>query len=339
MDKAFMAHALELAQLGGRDVAPNPMVGAVIECQGTIIGQGFHQFFGGPHAEINAINAVNDKSLLAQSTLYVNLEPCAHYGKTPPCVDAIVKARIPHVIVGCRDPHPVNAGGIERLIQAGVKVTERVMEDESKLLNKRFITFHTVRRPYVILKWAESADGFIAPIGRAQWLTTAQSKKLVHKWRAEECAVMVGTNTAAIDNPALTVREVPGKNPLRIVLDRKRRLSAASKLFDGSAHTLVFSELPEKTPRKGVEFVQTSFNERIIYTVLDHLYRKEVLSLIVEGGAQLLRSFIEAKLWDEARVFVTATRLEDGIKAPQLTGPLVDECSVGNDRLNLYSRI
>ena len=320
----YMRRCLELASTAAGYVAPNPMVGAVIVCKEHIIGEGLHRQYGDSHAEVNAIHSVRDTKLLEFSTLYVNMEPCAHDGKTPPCTDLIIASRIPHVVVGSSDPNPLVAGrGIAKLRTAGCRVTEHVLAEECDRLNIRFITYHRKRRPYVVLKWAQTADGFIDTVrdrntvGRPVWITGWYEQTLVHKWRSEEQAVMVGTNTATADNPMLNVRRWNGRQSVRLVLDRHLRLPDSLHLFDGSQPTWVFTEQqPEDTPK--VTYIHVSFDRQLPYHILDSLYHRNITSVLIEGGAQLLQTFIDANLWDEARIFTGKACFGNGLKAPTM---------------------
>lgn len=335
----YMQQCLLLASKGFGKVAPNPMVGSVIVCDGKIIGEGFHQRFGQAHAEVNAISAVENKELLLKSTLYVNLEPCSHYGKTPPCADLIIEHNIPNVVIGCRDVNSVvNGRGFEKLINAGVNVMEDVLKDECKKLNKRFFTFHEKKRPYIILKWAQTSDGFIDAKrdeqnpGKALQISNAESRKLLHRWRSQEHAIMVGTNTALLDNPQLTVREWQGENPLRITIDKWLRIPKQYHLFDKSTPTLIFTALEEPSVNN-LEFVKIDFDKAIIPQVLEELYKHTIQSLLVEGGEQLLNSFIEIDMWDEARVFVSDKKIEKGVKAPVLNTNAISKEDINGDKL------
>lgn len=372
-DKKYLLRCLELAKKGLENVAPNPMVGCVIVHNNKIIGEGYHQEYGKAHAEVNAIHSVKDKSLLQKSTLYVNLEPCAHFGKTPPCANLIVENNIPRVVIGCADSFSEVAGkGIEKLKNAGIEVIVGVLEKESLELNKRFFTFHNKKRPYVILKWAETKDGFIdveriviakheerngkqsfkstdcfpEKTGQAvplhstsndvdNWITSPLSKQLVHKWRSEEAAIMVGTNTALNDNPQLNVREWSGKNPLRVVIDLHDRLPQSLNIFDKSVATLVFS-LTKETEEKNLVFVKVKNEKKLIEEVLSELFKRNIQSVIVEGGATLLQSFIDQNLWDEARVFIGNKYFINGLKAPDLIGELVKKETIDSDDLMFY---
>lgn len=337
-----MRHCLLLAAKGLGHVAPNPMVGAVIVHKGKIIGEGWHMKYGEAHAEVNAINSVDNKGLLSSSTLYVTLEPCAHYGKTPPCADLIVHHKIPYVVIGCIDSNSLVKGkGVEKLVSAGCDVKIGVLDEECRELNKRFFSFHEKKRPYIVLKWAQSADGFIDVLrgietaGQATPISNAQSKKLVHQWRSEEQAIMVGTNTALLDNPRLTVREHTGKNPLRIVLDRELRIPISYHLFDGSAPTLVFTEMKEKRSDKA-EYVHVKFDSTLLKRVMEELVRRNIQSVIVEGGSQLLNSFTSQNLWDESRVLISRRRLGSGVEAPVLHEKPIHTEDIEGDELKIY---
>ncbi|MFB6319328.1 bifunctional diaminohydroxyphosphoribosylaminopyrimidine deaminase/5-amino-6-(5-phosphoribosylamino)uracil reductase RibD [Saccharicrinis sp. FJH54] len=324
----YMQRCLTLAKCGSGHVSPNPLVGCVIVHKEKIIGEGYHKEFGGPHAEVNAINSVKDKSHLSDSTLYVNLEPCAHFGKTPPCSDLIVSSKIPHVVIGTTDPFSkVSGKGIEKMEEAGVKVDVGLMEEESREINKRFFTFHNRKRPYIILKWAETVDGFIdrdrsKVISKPTWITSDACKIAVHKQRADEDAVMVGTNTAERDNPSLSVRYWTGHNPLRLVLDRQHRLPSELHLFDYVHPTLVFTKDAKKNV-KNLEYFEVDFEDYLHEDILDELYERNIMSVIIEGGTRLLKGFISKGLWDEAWRFIGNKSFTSGIDAPRLTGELV----------------
>lgn len=337
-----MARCIELAKLGAGYTSPNPMVGCVIVHNNKIIGEGYHQKHGEAHAEVNAINSVKNMTELGNSTLYVTLEPCAHFGLTPPCSDLIMEKNIPHVVIGSIDPFAKVAGkGIEKLKAAGVKVEIGVLSDECDALNKRFFTYHKQKRPYVILKWAQTIDGFIdidrssTNFGEPTWITGEKALKRVHKMRAKEDAIMVGTKTAEKDNPSLTVRHCAGKNPLRILIDKSLRLPTTLHLFDDSTPTLVFNQ---KTNKKltNTDFICINFNENLLDQILDELYKKNCLSLIVEGGKQLLDTFIDNNYWDEAHVYTGAKTFKAGIEAPKIIGIPKSEEQIGNDKLEVY---
>ncbi|RZA02551.1 MAG: bifunctional diaminohydroxyphosphoribosylaminopyrimidine deaminase/5-amino-6-(5-phosphoribosylamino)uracil reductase RibD [Sphingobacteriaceae bacterium] len=343
--KIYMRRCLELAALGMGNVSPNPMVGAVIVYRGKIISEGYHEKYGKAHAEVNAINKVIETyadyaEILRQSAIYVSLEPCAHYGKTPPCADLIIKHRIPTVVIGCRDPFDqVDGKGIEKLKDAGIEVIAGVLEDDCKWLNRRFFTRVQKHRPYIILKWAQTADGFFAPADGTQfWITGIESRKLVHQWRSEEDAVLIGKNTAAIDNPQLNVRYGKGKNPKRVVIDRRLELDPALNIFDGSVETLIFNERTTDINGKNKYIALEDFDRFVPQYILYQLYLQDIQSLIIEGGAATLTQFIKAGLWDEARVFIGEVILKEGIKAPEIEGVTATEYLVGRDELkNLYN--
>lgn len=318
-DEKYMRRCLQLAANGLCRTAPNPMVGAVLVCDGRIIGEGYHARCGQAHAEVNAIRSVKDPALLCRSTLYVSLEPCSHYGKTPPCADLIVEKGIPRIVVGCQDPFAKVAGrGIQKLRDAGREVVVGVLEQECRTLIRRFITFHTEKRPYITLKWAESADGYLdakrtdgTPIRLSSDLTTM----LVHKKRAEHSAILVGTRTALLDNPSLTVRQWYGPSPVRVVIDRQCALPDSLHLFDGTVPTLVFTAL-KRAGKPNVDYIQVDFERPLLPQLLAELYARNLQSLLVEGGSATLRSFLDADLWDEAFVEETPLRLGDGVPAP-----------------------
>lgn len=337
-----MKRCLELAQMGAGSVSPNPMVGCVIVHNSEIIGEGFHEKYGNPHAEVNAINTVKNNALLAESTLYVSLEPCAHFGLTPPCSDLIIEKKIPRVVIGTIDSFAKVAGkGIERMLKAGVEVQLGIMEKECRYLNKRFFTFHEKKRPFIILKWAETKDGFIDinrlenENGEPTWITGENALLRVHQMRAVEDAILVGTNTALKDNPALTVRRCAGKNPVRIVIDNHLRLPETLHLFDGSVKTLVFNSLKNEET-VNIEFIKIDFDKKLIQHILKNLFQRNIQSLIVEGGKQLLDSFIAVNLWDEAFRFVGNKYFENGIEAPKILGNPVFSETIDDDSLFIY---
>ena len=321
----LMQRCLDLALCGMGRVAPNPMVGAILVHQGRIIGEGFHRAYGGPHAEIHAIAAVKDQELLKNATLYVNLEPCSHYGKTPPCTEAIIQHKIPRVVIGSIDPNPrVNGSGISVLRASGVKVITGVLQKDCDELNRRFFTFQSQKRPYVILKWAATRDGFLdvirseSPEPRPTWITGESERRLVHRWRAEESSILVGTHTAILDNPSLNVRNWYGNSPLRLVLDRTLSLSGELALMNGTVPTRIFSAKPGVCTIPDTEIIAIDFDENVPLQILQYLYTQNVLSLIVEGGAALLHSFIVSGLWDEARVFTGSVSFGKGVPSPVL---------------------
>lgn len=334
-EEKYMLRCIQLAQNGLCNAAPNPMVGAVIVCDGKIIGEGYHVRCGEAHAEVNAIRSVKDTSLLKRSTIYVSLEPCSHYGKTPPCADLIIEKQIPRIVIGCRDPFSKVAGrGIQKLKDAGREVIVGVLETECRQLIRRFITFHTLRRPYITLKWAESSDRYIdysRTDGKPVILSSLLTSMLVHKKRAEHSAILVGTRTAELDNPGLNVRHWYGCSPVRIVLDRQQKLSPNLHLFDGSVPTLVFTEAPH-APLPNVEYLPVSDYWRdVLPEIMETLYTRGLQSLLVEGGSQTLQSFIDAGLWDEIFVEEAPYLLHSGVKAPEISDgyPFATEYSFG----------
>jgi diaminohydroxyphosphoribosylaminopyrimidine deaminase / 5-amino-6-(5-phosphoribosylamino)uracil reductase len=341
LHEKYMHRCLELAGNGKGNVSPNPLVGSVIVCDDAIIGEGYHIRYGGKHAEANAIDSVKNTSLFNKATLYVSLEPCSHFGKTPPCSDLIIAKKIPRVVIGAHDSNPIVSGkGIEKLRRAGIEVIEGCLEIECRQMNKRFLTFHEKQRPYIILKWAESADGFIDKIREQDekpvWITDDMARITVHKWRTEEDAVIIGTNTALMDDPKLNVRLWSGKNPTRIVFDRSLRLPANLKLFDGSQPTLVFTE-QDKEDGQNLIFVKIPFNISMLNAALRICYEKRIQSVIVEGGSKLLGSFIASDLWDEARIFKGEISLKEGIKAPVLSdSTLTAEEKFSNSVLRIF---
>ncbi len=344
-----MSRCIELATNGIGKVAPNPMVGAVLVFDDNIIGEGFHHQYGQSHAEVNAVsNAIinGNERLLEKCILYVNLEPCNHHGQTPPCTELIIEKKIPDVRIGCKDPFPrVNGSGIERLKSAGIKVQTNILEKECLELNKRFITFHSEKRPYVILKFAQTANGFISQFGSQRSVAGAQildyeqrkissefSDRLVHKWRSEESAIMIGTNTAILDNPFLTVRKWNGKNPVRIVIDQKLKLSSDLNIFNVEATTLIFNEV-KNVASAGNEYIKIDFDKNIIKQILNTLYERKILSIIIEGGTNLLNQFIEEKCWDEARIITAKKLFDDGIKSPVINGNQVESSDITGDNI------
>lgn len=319
-DSFYMRRCLQLAALGRGNVSPNPMVGAVIVHDGKIIGEGYHRRYGEPHAEVNAIRSVKNEKLLSESTLYVSLEPCSHYGKTPPCSKLIIEKKIPRVVVACLDPFPeVSGRGVAMLRSAGVDVVIGVLEEESIRLNIRFMTAQTQQRPYILLKWAQSADGFIDRVRtkneKSSVISDAVTSALVHQLRAENDAILVGTRTALCDNPSLTVRYWSGNNPLRIVIDRNLELPADLTLFTDGFPTLVVTD-KHKESVGAVEYLTLDFSESILPGLLRELNRRKIESLIVEGGTTLLQSFIDSEYWDEVRVETSPQKLGAGVQSP-----------------------
>jgi diaminohydroxyphosphoribosylaminopyrimidine deaminase/5-amino-6-(5-phosphoribosylamino)uracil reductase len=304
------------------------MVGCVIVVEDQIIAEGYTSPYGGAHAEVNAIKAVKDESLLHKATLYVTLEPCAHFGKTPPCSDLIITHKIPRVVIGCLDEHEKVCGkGIAKLKAAGCEVTVGILEDECKLHHKRFFTHHTKKRPYIILKWAESSDGYIAPLSKSEtkpvWISNTHSRQLVHQWRAEEQAILVGANTVIQDNPSLTTRDVEGANPIRIVIDLKNSLAETYQVFNSESKTirLTADEISSEKP--------------LASEVCKALYKHQINSVIIEGGQKTLQAFIEENLWDEARIFTGELKLDEGIQSPKINGTLRTETWIGSDCLKI----
>ena len=338
-----MQRCLQLAAMGAGNVAPNPMVGAVLVYHDRIIGEGFHQKYGEAHAEVNCINSVaeTDKALISEATLYVSLEPCAHHGKTPPCSDLIIEYKIPNVVIGCRDSFvEVDGKGIEKLKAAGVLVTLGILEKECLELNKRFFTFHEKQRPYIYLKWAETGDGKIAADANSRLLISNEfTNRLVHKWRTEEAAILVGTNTALLDNPSLTARLWPGNNPVRLVIDTELKLPTNLKLFDATFKTVVFNYY-KNAETKNVIYYRLEKSANILPQILGALYKMLIQSIIVEGGTKLLQSFIDAGLWDEARVICNEVLIVgNGVKAPVLrNNTLFCEQNINTDKISFYKR-
>lgn len=337
----FMRRCLELASLGSGFVAPNPMVGCVIVWENLVIGEGYHKQFGGFHAEVNAFDRVNKKELLADSTVYISLEPCSHQGKTPPCVDLLISNNVKRVVIGCRDSNPVVSGkGIDRLKRAGIEVVEGVLEEECRQLNKRFFTFHERRRPYVILKWAQTLDGFIDRVRddekkEINWVSSELTKTLVHKWRSEEQSILVGRNTIINDNPSLTVREYDGQNPIRIVIDSQLQISQDLNIYSKEAPTLIFNRVKNEK-KENVEWIKIP--ETSTTNILEELYKREISSVFVEGGSRTLQYFIIDNLWDEARVIVGNTKFSDGVKAPIINKIPSDSFKFGEDQVYIYFR-
>ncbi len=337
----YMRRAIELAEQGMGKVAPNPLVGCVIVHQDKIIGEGFHQRYGGAHAEVNAIQSVENKDLLKDSTLFVTLEPCNHTGFTPPCTHLILEHKIPRVVIATRDSNPVVAGkGVELLQKAGVNVQVGLLEDLARWQNRRFFTFHEKYRPYIILKWAETKDGFM-DIAREHGETGSfaisgkEAKIQVHKWRTEESAILVGSRTVFIDNPQLTARHWPGKDPVRIVIDANLKVPRTHKIFEDRGRTIVFNRL-ETRPIFNIEYIQLNFAEEILPRIMDYLRYEKLTSVIVEGGSATLGRFLELGLWDEIRRFRAPMNLEKGLKAPTLNLKPYESIAVGVDVLELY---
>ena len=336
----YINRCIELAKNGLGTTYPNPMVGSVIVYNDKIIGEGWHRKAGEPHAEVNAINSVKDKSLLAKSTIYVSLEPCSHFGKTPPCSVLIITSKIPNVVVGTIDPHSKVAGsGIKKLMENGVNVTVGVLEVACQDLNKRFFTFHNKKRPYIILKWAESLDGFIAPETKETkepiWISNEFSRQLVHKWRSEEQAILVGTKTVLEDNPKLDVRDWKGNNPIRIVLDKSGKIDNKYHVKDNTIKTIFITEQENLTFYENIIFENVIFEASLPLKICGILFNNNIQSVIIEGGKETIQTFIDANIWDEARVFIGNIRLKNGVKAPDLTGNYTLS-KIQEDQLKLF---
>jgi diaminohydroxyphosphoribosylaminopyrimidine deaminase / 5-amino-6-(5-phosphoribosylamino)uracil reductase len=332
-DEFFMQRVFQLAANAKGNVSPNPLVGCVIVHNDLIIGEGFHKQYGGPHAEVNAVNSVTNESLLGESTIYVNLEPCSHFGKTPPCADLLIRHQVKKVVISNMDNNPKVAGeGIKKLRNAGIEVVTGILANEGKELNKRFFTFMEKQRPYIILKWAQTADGFIAQENYdSKWISNEYSRQLVHKWRAEEDAILVGRVTVAHDNPSLNVREWTGKNPVRIVIDRFLKLDEKLKVFDGTQKTLCYNLLKHEE-RTNLSLLRVDENN-FTANVLSSLWKNQIQSIIVEGGATTLKIFLENNQWDEVRVFKSPRTFQKGIPAPVVQGKISRRENISGDQL------
>lgn len=344
MHERYMKRCLELAVLGAGKTSPNPMVGSVIVWNDEVIGEGYTSPYGGPHAEVNAVQSViakygeeYAKQMFSESTIYVSLEPCAHFGKTPPCADMIVAMGFKKAVIACLDPFAkVNGLGLQKLQEGGLITEVGLLEEEAKWVNRRFFTKLKEFRPYVILKWAETSDGYFAPVEGQRWISNQASKQLVHKWRSEEDAILVGKRTAEIDNPSLTVREWEGKNPKRVLIDKQLELSDNLAIYDDSAETIIFNALKTDWQGNGKYIELENFDLYLPQQILYQLYLMDIQSIIIEGGKKTLDLFIQAGLWDEARVFVGKEEWAEGMKAPQFVGQLKESTLVGSDRLNIY---
>lgn len=336
-----MQRCLDLAQKGAGSVSPNPMVGAVLVYHDRIIGEGYHEKYGEAHAEVNCINSVasEDRPLIKLSTMYVSLEPCAHFGKTPPCSQLIMEHKIPKVVIACTDPFSkVNGKGIEQLQTAGVEVVTGILENEARDLNRRFFTFHQKKRPFIILKWAETCDHFIGSGNDERLLISNElSNRLVHRWRTEEVAIMVGTHTALKDNPSLTNRLWKGNNPIRILIDKKLKVPSGYNLMQSDATTIIFNDLKNEHLNHLI-YVQIDFNKNTIEQIMDYCYSFSIQSIIIEGGAILLQSFIDAGIWDEVRVIQNQSmHIEQGIVAPSLKNHVLkNSFELGSDKVFMY---
>jgi diaminohydroxyphosphoribosylaminopyrimidine deaminase/5-amino-6-(5-phosphoribosylamino)uracil reductase len=355
-----MHRCLQLAELGAGYVAPNPMVGAVLVYNDRIIGEGYHQKYGAAHAEVNCIadaemrltasGMAHQKAIIGRSTLYVSLEPCAHFGKTPPCTDLIIKHKIPKVVIGCLDPFKqVNGRGIEKLKAAGIETEVGVLENECKDLNKRFFTFHTQHRPYIILKWAETADGFVAPppsqreaeeqpVKRRLLISNEYTNRLVHKWRSEEAGILVGTNTVESDDPELTARHWPGHSPARLIVDMHLRLQSSLRVFNQQVRTVIFNTVKHEEDNN-LLYYQVAEDVNLVHQIINALYQMKIQSVIVEGGARLLQSFIDEDMWDEARVISNGQLIiSKGLKIPELKNvTLQTEENIFSDTIKIYA--
>jgi diaminohydroxyphosphoribosylaminopyrimidine deaminase/5-amino-6-(5-phosphoribosylamino)uracil reductase len=346
-DEKYMRRCIELAKNGLGTTYPNPMVGSVIVYDGKIIGEGWHKKSGEPHAEVNAIHSVQDKALLKKATIYVSLEPCSHFGRTPPCCNLIIENKIPNVVIGTVDPNIKVAGnGIKKLIEAGKKIRIGVLEVECQELNKRFFTFHQKKRPFIILKWAESLDGFIAPLEihrktlnnnekKTVWISNEYSRQLVHKWRSEEQAILVGTQTVIDDNPKLDVRDWSGNNPIRIVLDQQLRIPNTSHIYNNLIKTIVLTNSSNAINKENTIFEIIDFKQNIATQLANVIYKHQIQSVIIEGGSQTLQTFINENLWDEAKVFRGKTVFGNGIKAPLLPLKNTEKYTFINDELRI----
>lgn len=341
VQEKYIKRCIELAKNGLGTTYPNPLVGCVIVFENVIIGEGWHKKSGEAHAEVLAIESVRNKELLSESTLYVSLEPCSHFGKTPPCADLILKYKIPNVVIGTIDPNSkVSGKGIQKLKDSGVNVTYGILINECNELNKRFFTFHSKTRPFIILKWAESSDGFISPINKKEqkpvWLSNEYSRQLVHKWRSEEQAILVGTQTIIDDNPSLTVRDWVGKNPIRVLIDRDNAIDTSSNVFDNQAKTIVFSNKEVSSNSDTIQYIKIDFDKNSTQAIVAKLFENNIQSIIIEGGRKTIQSFIDANLWDEARVFIGEINLNEGTKAPKLNRVNYYKNLIKKDTLLIY---
>lgn len=343
----YMQRCLDLAQNGLRAAMPNPCVGAVLVYNGRIIGEGFTSPYGGAHGEVNCINSVKeeDRKLIPDSTLYVSLEPCSHYGKTPPCCDLIINQQIKTVVIGTTDPHEKVAGnGIRRLQEARREVITVVLEKECREFNRRFFTFHEKKRPYIILKWAESCDGFLSPLvtkndmadKKPVWITNPYSRQLVHKWRSEEMAILAGTQTIIDDNPSLDVRDWSGPDPVRVILDRTGRIDGNYTVKNQKIKSIILTEQDNCTNLENLIFEKTAFDSDFPQNAMNVMYRHNLLSVIIEGGRHTLQSFIDAGLWDEARIFKGKVSFGGGTSAPKLKGKLTGKQAIEKDELLIF---
>lgn len=346
--KKYMSRCLQLAKKGIGTARPNPSVGAVIVLNNQIIGEGFTSPYGGSHAEVNAVNSVKNKELLKKATIYVTLEPCSHYGKTPPCADLIIKMKIPNVVIGCIDTNSLVAGkGVERLKKARCNVTVGVLEKECFEHHKRFFTVQNKKRPYIILKWAETLDGFIAPLTKNEqrpvWISNSYSQQLVHKWRSEEHAILVGSNTVIADNPKLNVRSWSGNNPVRVIIDKNLSIPIETNVFNESIKTIIITDsevkkkgLVNKITQFNCDLESIDFSTNIAKQICEVLHKHQIQSIIVEGGKQTLQTFIDINLWDEAKIFIGENKFKQGVRNPNFKGTLISEEKLNNDILRTY---
>ncbi|MFC4210662.1 bifunctional diaminohydroxyphosphoribosylaminopyrimidine deaminase/5-amino-6-(5-phosphoribosylamino)uracil reductase RibD [Pedobacter lithocola] len=346
-DEFYVKRCLELAGIAIGNVNPNPMVGCVIVVDDKIIGEGYHKKFGEAHAEPNAVKAVIDKygndaeSLLKQATAYVNLEPCAHFGKTPPCADLFIKHQIRKVVIGNRDPFSgVDGKGIEKLKNAGIEVISGVLDDECRYFNRRFFTRIEKQRPFIILKWAETANGYFATLdGHQKWISGGLAKRLAHQWRTEEDAILIGKHTAIMDNPKLTSREWPGKNPVRLIIDKSLQIPSSNHIFNKEAKTIIFNEIKTDVV-ENVHYIQMEdMHFYLAQKIAFQLYLMDIQSVIIEGGANILNQFLQAKLWDEARIFTSPNSWNEGVPSPIINGNVIDRINIGEDKLTIYNNI
>jgi diaminohydroxyphosphoribosylaminopyrimidine deaminase/5-amino-6-(5-phosphoribosylamino)uracil reductase len=340
----YMNRCLQLARLGAGRVAPNPMVGSVLVYEDRIIGEGYHQEYGKAHAEVNCVNSVGyeDKALIEKSVIYVSLEPCAHFGKTPPCANLIIKHKIKTVVVGCRDPFKqVDGKGIERIENAGITVIKGVLENDCQNLNRRFFTFHTKKRPYIIIKWAQSKNHKIANADFSRVLiSNAYSNRLVHKWRSEEAGIMVGTNTALQDDPALNTRNWTRPNPIRLVVDMNVRLPSTLQVFDGNQKTIIFNGIKNEE-LQNVTYYKIEKEPSFVQALLKACYKLNIQSVLIEGGSRLAESFINENAWDEARVIEnTQLIIHNGLRAPLLSNhQLISSEAISTDVISYYKNL
>ncbi len=339
-ENTYLNRCFELAQKGIGNVKSNPIVGCVIVADNRVIGEGWHEKYGKGHAEVNAVNSVRseDKYLLEKACVYVSLEPCAHYGKTPPCCDLLIKNNVAEVVIACVDPtSKVNGQGIQRMKEAGINVRHGILEKEAKFLIRRFITFQQKKRPYIILKWAQSYDGFMGKKNEKYWITNKLCKKLSHKWRSEEQAILVGEQTILTDNPNLTIREWFGTNPIRIALQKYHLFHQDLNIFNLDAETMLFTSLEnQKIHKLHQKFLLDRSKQNFIPFVLETLFKKKVKSLIVEGGQKILQSFIDQNLFDEVRVLQSSNRMDEGIKAPVFSDSFQENYDIGDNSVKIY---